>query len=131
MQPATVLVVDDHPLIREGVLASLAGAPDLEVVGEAADGLEAEEKACELRPDIVLLDIGLPIRDGVETARAIRASLSDTKIIILTAWAEPERLVEAVDAGADGYVLKDMSADELVSALRSAVAGEPPLAGAT
>lgn len=98
-------------------------------MGEAADGLEAERKAIHLRPDIVLLDITLPLRDGFETARAIRALLPETRIIMLTAWADPDKLIMAVDAGAEGYITKDMPPHKVIAAIRSALAGDPPLAG--
>jgi DNA-binding NarL/FixJ family response regulator len=129
MESATVLIVDDHPLTRQGFRSSLARARDIRVVGEAADGLEAETKALELKPDVVLLDISLPLRDGIQTARAIRAGLPETRIIVLTAWADPDKLLEAVDAGAEGYITKDMPPHKVIAAIRSALAGDPPFAG--
>jgi DNA-binding NarL/FixJ family response regulator len=129
MKVATVLIVDDHPLVREGFRSSLEGAQGIRLVGEAADGLEAERKALDLKPDVILLDISLPLRDGIETARAIRARLPDTRIIVLTAWADPDKLIEAINAGAEGYITKDMPPHKLIAAIRSALAGDPPIAG--
>jgi DNA-binding NarL/FixJ family response regulator len=129
MRPARVLIVDDHPFVCEGLRSCLNKVRDIRVVGEAADGLEAERKAIRLRPDIVLLDITLPLRDGFETARAIRALLPETRIIMLTAWADPDKLIMAVDAGAEGYITKDMPPHKVIAAIRSALAGDPPLAG--
>jgi DNA-binding NarL/FixJ family response regulator len=129
MEVARVLIVDDHPLVREGFRSSLQGAQGIRLVGEAADGLEAEAKALALKPDIVLLDISLPLRDGIETARAIRARLPDTRIIVLTAWADPDKLIEAINAGAEGYITKDMPPHKLIAAIHSALAGDPPIAG--
>jgi len=126
---ARVLIVDDHSLIRQGIRSTLDAVPDIEVVGEAQDGVEAEEKARRLNPDLIILDINLPLRDGIETARAIREHLPETRIVMLTAWEEPDKLAEAVDAGADGYILKDLSPQQFISALRSALAGDAPLAG--
>jgi DNA-binding NarL/FixJ family response regulator len=130
MKAATVLIVDDHSLIREGFRACLDGARDLRVVGDAADGLEAERQAIRLRPDVVLLDISLPLRDGIETARVIRRCLPETRIIMLTAWADPDKLIASVDAGAEGYITKDMPPEKVIAAIRSALAGDPPIAGA-
>jgi DNA-binding NarL/FixJ family response regulator len=129
MKAATVLIVDDHPLVREGFRSALDGAQDLRVVGEAADGLEAEMLALRLKPDVVLLDISLPLRDGIETARTIRAHLPEARIIMLTAWADPDKLVESIDAGAEGYITKDMPPEKVIAAIRSALAGDPPIAG--
>jgi DNA-binding NarL/FixJ family response regulator len=129
MKAATVLIVDDHPLVREGFRSALDGARDMKVVGEAADGLEGERLALRLKPDVVLLDISLPLRDGIETARAIRAHLPEARIIMLTAWADPDKLVESIDAGAEGYITKDMPPDKVIAAVRSALAGDPPIAG--
>jgi len=130
MKAATVLLVDDHSLIRGGFRSCLDGARDLRVVGEAADGLEAERQALRLKPDVILLDISLPLRDGIETARVIRRCLPETRIIMLTAWADPDKLIASVDAGAEGFITKDMPSEKVIAAVRSALAGDPPIAGA-
>lgn len=124
-----VLVVDDHPLIRKGIVASLATAEDIDVVAEAADGEEAEMLALQLRPHVILLDLGLPKRGGIETARAILKLLPDTHIIAVTALIDPDTLLQAVGAGAEGYITKDLPADRVVAAVRSVEAGDPPFCG--
>ena len=130
MKAATVLLVDDHPLIREGFRSALDGAQEIRVVGEAADGLEAERQALRLKPDVILLDISLPLRDGIETARVIHRCLPETRIIMLTAWPDPDKLIASVDAGAEGFITKDMPPEKVIAAVRSALAGDPPIAGA-
>jgi DNA-binding NarL/FixJ family response regulator len=119
-----VLVVDDQPLIRRALSALLAGFDDLEVVGEAVDGLAAVSAAARHRPDAVVMDVRMPGLDGIEATRRIRAAQPDTAVIVLTTYDVDEYVFDAVRAGASGFLLKDGDADELVRAIRVAVAGE-------
>lgn len=119
-----VLVVDDHALFREGIVGILSGQPDLRVVGQASDGLEALVMARDLRPEIVLMDITMPGTDGIEAARAIKQELPEVRVIMLTVREESDRLFEAIKAGADGYLLKTIRAQQLVDMLRAAQRGE-------
>jgi PAS domain S-box-containing protein len=125
--PVRLLIADDHPLVREGLQAMLTGELDLEVVGEATDGREAVELCHRLRPDLVLMDVRMPKVDGLAAARAIKAGCSATGILMLTTYENPDYLFEAVRAGAAGYVTKDATKNELVSAVRGALGGENPL----
>ena len=118
-----VLIADDHPLFREGVTRLIADQPDMEVVGEASDGLEALVKARELKPDVILLDITMPGSDGLEATRLIKAELPETHIIILTQRVEGEDLFEAIHSGAQGYLLKTLRSQQLLDSLRSVVDG--------
>jgi DNA-binding NarL/FixJ family response regulator len=122
-----VLLVDDHALFREGLAMIIAGQPDLEVVGEAGDGLEAIVKAAELRPDLVLLDIQMPGCDGLEAARQIKQSQPGVVIVMLTVRDDEEKLFAAIKYGAQGYLLKNMRSQELIAMLRAALAGEPAI----
>lgn len=118
-----VLIADDHPLFREGVARLIAEQTDMEVVGEASDGLEALVKARELQPDLILLDITMPGSDGLEATRLIKAELPETRIIILTQRDEGETLFEAIRSGAQGYLLKTLRSQQLLDGLRSVMAG--------
>ncbi len=118
-----VLIADDHPLFREGVARLIAEQADMEVVGEASDGLEALVKARELQPDLILLDITMPGSDGLEATRLIKAELPETRIIILTQRDEGETLFEAIRSGAQGYLLKTLRSQQLLDGLRSVMAG--------
>jgi DNA-binding NarL/FixJ family response regulator len=131
-EPISVLVVDDHPLFREGVVHSLRTERGIAVVGAAATGVEALALAQELLPDVVLLDISMPGWDGLVTAERIATACPATAIVMLTVSEEQDKLLAAFKAGARAYVLKGVSAQELASAVRSAAAGDvyvsPPLA---
>src|SRR5579871_3021028 len=111
------LLVDDHTLFRQGVRRLLEGESDFEVVGEAADAGEAVQKAHELRPDVVLMDIGMPGLSCFEAARQIRKNRPETKVLFLTMYDDEEYLAECMEAGGSGYVLKDSPAEQLISAL--------------
>ena len=113
-----VLIVDDHPVVREGLAAMLSTQRDFLVVGEAGDGAEAEQKVGELSPDVVLMDLEMPRVDGPEAIRRIRASRPDARVLVLTAYDTDERILEAVQAGAQGYLLKGAPREELFRAIR-------------
>ncbi|TMD60343.1 MAG: response regulator transcription factor [Chloroflexi bacterium] len=119
-----VLIVDDHRMVREGLRVFLGHDPELVIVGEAADGVEAVEEALHLRPDVVLMDLHLPGMDGISATRLIRRNAAQTKVIILTGIPNSARVFEAMRAGASGFLLKDAEAGEVCSAIRAAVAGQ-------
>jgi len=114
-----VLLADDHAPFREGLRAILDGQSDMTVVGEAKDGVEATEKASELAPDIILMDINMPLRNGLEATCLIAAQNPQMPVIILTMFVEDEHVLEAVKAGARGYILKSTPGQELVEAIRT------------
>ena len=126
MSPAviTVLIVDDQELIREGLSIILGAEPDINVVGAAADGREGVRQATALRPDVVLMDIKMPRMVGIRATRQIKAALPDTPVIILTTYADDELVFEGIQAGASGYLLKDIGRRQLAQAVRGAVRGE-------
>jgi two-component system NarL family response regulator len=119
-----VLLVDDHALFREGLGMIIGSQPDLEVVGEASDGLEAVVKTAELKPDLVFMDIQMPGCDGLEAARKIKFQFPSTIIIMLTVRSDEGKLFEAIKNGAQGYLLKNMSSNELLAMLRRAIDGD-------
>lgn len=119
-----ILIVDDHPLFRQGVRFALEAEPDIEVVGEAADGEQALELAKQLIPDVVLSDVNLPGPDGVEVARALKGALPHTAVILMTAYDDEEQLFNAVRVGAAAYFLKDLGPSELMDGIRRVSRGE-------
>jgi NarL family two-component system response regulator LiaR len=119
-----VLIVDDHSVVREGLRMFLARDPDLEVVGEAADGAEALQQARLLRPNVVVMDLLLPVLGGIAATRAIRSELPETEVLALTSVLENGSVFEAIRAGAIGYLLKDAHAAELRTAIKAAAAGQ-------
>ena len=119
-----VLLADDHSIVREGLRVFLGYDPELAVVGEAADGAEALQLARELHPDVVLMDLLLPVMDGIAATAAIRRELPETEVIALTSALESKLVVGAVKAGAIGYLLKDTQAAELRRAIKAAAAGQ-------
>ena len=123
-EPIRVLVVDDHALFRRGLEMVLAQEPDIEVVGEAGDGAEAVERAEELLPDVVLMDIRMPRRSGIEACTAIKGAVPSAQIIMLTISDEEADLYEAIKAGATGYLLKEISIDEVATAIRAVAGGQ-------
>jgi NarL family two-component system response regulator LiaR len=124
---ARVLIADDHRLVREGLKAVLATEPDLEVVGEAQDGHEAIEACRRLEPDLILMDVRMPRADGLEATKKIKEEMPRTSVVMVTMHENPDYLLEAVRAGAAGYILKDAGEERLIGALRRTLAGESPL----
>jgi DNA-binding NarL/FixJ family response regulator len=122
-----VLVVDDHAVVRGGLAQLLATAPDLELAGEAKDGQEAVDVAETVAADVILMDISMPVLDGVEATRRIVARDPDARIVMLTSLADNRQILDALEAGASGYLLKHAAPDELLGAIRAAAAGEAPL----
>ena len=121
MGPVRILIVDDHELVRRGLRSILVTRPEWEICGEAADGTNAIEKARELRPDIVLLDITMPRVNGLDAARIIRRDVPRTKVIILSQYDESEMRSRAFEAGAQGYISKSDAARQLLIAIESLV----------
>lgn len=128
--PVRIMIVDDHSVVRQGLRMFLGLDPDLEVVGEAVDGADAVAKALDLRPDVVLMDLSMPVMDGIAATAEIRRQLPDTEVIALTSVLEDASVVGAVQAGAIGYLLKDTEADELRRAIKAAADGQVQLAPA-
>lgn len=122
-----LLLVDDHKMVREGLKAYLATEEDIEIVGEAADGAAGAKLAGELKPDVILMDLIMPGTDGVEGTRLCRAASPNSRVIILTSMPDDERVVPAIKAGALSYLLKDVSAEDLAQAIRSAAVGRATL----
>ncbi len=121
-----LVIADDHTLFRDS-LRSLLTARDFEVVGEASTGVEAVDQAKRLQPDIVLMDLAMPEMDGLAATRLISAELPQVKVVILTASSDDDDLFEAIKSGAEGYLLKDLEADQFVALLQGAARGEPAL----
>jgi DNA-binding NarL/FixJ family response regulator len=122
-----VLIADDHAVVREGLVRLLDATPDIEVLGAAHDGEEAVRLAAEHRPRVVLMDLSMPTMDGVEATRRIVAADHGTEVVILTSFSDREQIMDALDAGAVGYLLKDAEPSELVEGIRAAARGESPL----
>ncbi len=125
-----VLIVDDHPVVRTGLRGMLAGAPDLEIIGEAADGEEAVLLARRHQPAVILMDLRLPGLDGVAATARIKRELPTAQILILTTYDSDSDILRAIEAGAIGYLLKDTPRDELFRAIRAAAASKPLLTSA-
>jgi len=124
MSKIRVLLVDDHLLFREGLRNILKSQPDFEVIGEASDGLEAFIKVSELLPDLILMDIKMPVCDGLEATQRIKTEFPEITIVILTVSEDDEKVFEAIRNGAQGYLLKSISSNVMLSSLRGAVHGE-------
>jgi DNA-binding NarL/FixJ family response regulator len=122
-----VLLVDDHRLVRAGLQSLLDATDDIRVVGAAADGREALELAAGLAPDVVLMDLSMPGMGGVEATRRLLADHPDLQVVVLTSFSDQDQVLDAVDAGAVGYLLKDADPAELLQGVRAAAAGQSPL----
>jgi DNA-binding NarL/FixJ family response regulator len=130
-QPIRLLIVDDHPALRYGLVALFRHEADIEVVGEASDGIEAVEKANALHPDVILLDLGLPKKNGQEVIKEILSFDPNSRIIIFTSHSDGDQIMTAIKAGAIGYLVKDDSPQEIFYAIRSAHQGKPTLSART
>jgi NarL family two-component system response regulator LiaR len=122
-----ILIVDDHLVVREGLRALIDVQPDMELVGEAADGVEAVHKARSLQPDVILLDLVMPRKGGLDAISEMKEENPDIRILVLTSFAEDDKVFPAIKAGALGYLLKDSSAQELLQAIRDVYRGEPTM----
>jgi two-component system, NarL family, response regulator LiaR len=127
-QRTRVLIVDDHAVVRQGLRTFLGMLPDIQIVGEAASGAEALAVHQKCRPDVILMDLVMPEMDGVETTRRIRAAQPDAKIVVLTSFAEEDKIFPAIRAGAAGYLLKDVKPADLAETIRAVARGESRLA---
>ncbi|HEY0738547.1 MAG TPA: response regulator transcription factor [Herpetosiphonaceae bacterium] len=125
-----ILIAEDQRIVREGLVALLEDEAEIELVGEATNGQQAIELFADLRPDVVLMDLQMPVLDGAEATRQIRAGFPDARILVLTTYATDEFIFKALRAGAQGYLLKDASADELLGAIQAIHQGQTLLAPA-
>ncbi|PKQ90055.1 DNA-binding response regulator [Paenibacillus sp. BGI2013] len=125
--PITILLADDHAMVRRGLHVFLTTQQDMKVVGEASNGQEALAQAEALKPDVVLMDLHMPVMDGIETARRLRTLLPATRIIVLTSFSDQDHVVPAVRAGVKGYLLKDIEPEDLAVAIRNVHAGQVEL----
>jgi NarL family two-component system response regulator LiaR len=123
-----VLIADDHPSIRRGLEFMISAAEDIECVGECSDGAQAIECAKTLRPDVVIMDLAMPVIDGVKATQRIRADNPDVQVLVLTSYVDPERVQGALQAGAIGYLMKTADDDEVIRAIRAAAAGQRVIA---
>ena len=122
-----VIVVDDHSVVRSGLEQFLATTGDIELVGSAANGAEAIDVVAEKSPDVVLMDLSMPVLDGVEATRRIAAEYPASRVVVLTSFSDQSRIMDALSAGAEGYLLKHAEPEEIAAAIRSVHAGESPL----
>lgn len=122
-----VLLADDHGVIRDGLGRLISALDGVVLVGTAADGAQAVEQSAALQPDVVLMDLDMPVMDGIAATRLITAAQPQTAVVVLTAFSDRQRIMSALEAGACGYLLKDVDADEVGEALRAAARGESPL----
>ena len=124
MSKIKVLIVDDHAMFRQGIRALLEGYEDVEIVGEATEGMEAIEKVLQLAPQVVLMDIAMPVMGGLEATRRIQKESPNTKVLVLTQYEDSEYILSLLRAGAKGYISKTATASELISAIRTVHQGE-------
>jgi len=122
-----IIIADDHSIVRKGICALLATEPDIQVIGEAADGKEAVTMAQQLHPDVILMDLVMPKMDGIAATAQISASQPKSRILVLTSFAADDKVFPAIKAGALGYLLKDSSPEDLVRSIRQVAQGEPSL----
>ncbi len=127
MKKTRILVVEDQTVVREGLVAILSFQPDLEVVGEAEDGIRAVEIARKLRPEVILLDMVMPRQDGLTTIPKLKLAVPEAKILVLSSFAESDRVYQAIKAGALGYMLKDTTRTQLLEAIREVASGKASL----
>lgn len=125
--PISVLIVDDHGIVREGLRAVINAEPDMKLIGEAVDGEEARQKALALKPDVILMDLMMPRKNGLDATREIRQADPQARILVLTSFGDDEMVFAAIKAGALGYLLKESSAQELPDAIRCLYRGESSL----
>ncbi len=130
MMSIRILITDDHPVVRNGLRGMLSSEVGFEVVGEADNGSVAVDMAIRLRPDVVLMDLSMPVMDGVAATEAIKNNLTETHVLVLTTYDSDADILPAIEAGATGYLLKDVPSDELFRAIRAAARGESVLAPA-
>jgi len=128
MQPIRLIIADDHPVVRTGIIGMLAEHEEFTVLAEASTGAEAVELARRLRPDVVLMDLRMPELDGADAVALIRAEMPDVHVLVLTTYDSDEDILHAVEAGATGYLLKDTTREDLFRAIRAAAAGQSLLA---
>ena len=126
--PIRLFIADDHPMIRSGLAAMVRSEPDLELVGEAGNGVDAVAMLPGLAPDVVLMDLLMPRLDGIEAIRQLKGRLPETRFLVLTSLVDPAQIRRAIDAGASGYLLKNASSQELVTVIRSTHAGRRVMA---
>src|SRR3954464_13025021 len=122
--PVRVVLADDHVIVRDGLARLLDGADGIEVVGSVGDGEQAVAAAVEMAPDVVLMDLAMPVLDGVQATRRIVAQVPTARVVLLTSFSDNPRVLDAIDAGARGYVLKDADGSEVVRAVRAAARDE-------
>jgi DNA-binding NarL/FixJ family response regulator len=122
-----VVLADDHGVIRDGLGRLIAALDDIELVGTAADGVEAVDRCAELAPDVVLMDLDMPRLDGIEATRRVLEDRPRTAVLVLTSFSDRARILGAIEAGACGYLLKDVAADEVAEGIRAAARGESPI----
>ncbi len=122
-----ILIVDDHPMVRRGLRELFDGESDIEVIDAVGGGEEAVAVSLAARPDVVLMDVSMPEMDGIEATRRLLAVRPEARVVMLTSFADHERVMEALDSGAVGYMLKDAESDELLRGVRAAARGESPL----
>jgi DNA-binding NarL/FixJ family response regulator len=122
-----VLVADDHAVVRSGLEQLLSTADDIEVVGSVADGEQAVDAAAREHPDVILMDLSMPVLDGIEATKRILADDPDAHVVVLTSFSDNRRIMDALGAGANGYLLKHAGPDELLGAIRAAASGDSPL----
>ena len=120
-----LLIIDDHPVVRSGLLTMLSSEPDMEIVGMGVDGFEAVEKALALKPDVILLDLVMPRKDGVQAIIEIIEHIPEARILVLTSFGEDQKVVQTIQAGALGFILKESGPEELVNAIRSVYHRQP------
>jgi NarL family two-component system response regulator LiaR len=127
MDRIKILLVDDHVVLRQGTRQLLENEQDMAVIGEAGDGEEAVRQACELNPDVIVMDVAMPKLSGVEATKQIKDLIPSATVLVLTGYDYDEYILSLLEAGAAGYLLKDVSGDDLISAIRAVYAGEPVL----